>query len=378
MAQKTYYTLLLIIAIQANPCLIQAQDNKPWSGFGIETNLFAGKVFKHSPKFHLPIPEVSTGLDMNFIYQTYGRVPWEQRRHYPIVGVGITYTNYGIDSVYGRCLGIYPNMTIPVINGKKLQWTVRIGDGIGYVSRHYGRTPISDTMNNAIGSHVNDYASFATDLRYRFSKNFDLQAGMFFSHISDASFRQPNLGINLYGAHIGIRYFPVTAYPKKIHTELKPLKNRWLLQVKGSMAFTELDAPQGPLYPVYLASLYASRRWHSKNKMFGGIDYSYHEGIFAFQRNNGVNPGQEAANSYKSAIFAGNEYLMGHVGIVLQVGYYLKQAYLKQDIYYEKLGGNWYLVQKEKGPVKEFFLFGMLKTHKTVAELAEFGIGFGF
>ena len=45
---------------------------------------------------------------------------------------------------------------------------------------------------------------------------------------------------------------------------------------------------------------------------------------------------------------------------------------------YEKIGGNLYLVQREHGPIKEFFLCGYLKTHLSVAELAEFGFGMGF
>src|SRR4051812_19482969 len=104
-----------------------AQEIKPWSGFGIEANLFEGKVIKHTKNFHLPIPEMSTGLDLNFQLKTFGRKAWEQRRRYPVVGVGITYTNYGFDSIYGRCVSIFPNVLIPLITGKKIEWTLRIG-----------------------------------------------------------------------------------------------------------------------------------------------------------------------------------------------------------------------------------------------------------
>ena len=360
------------------PAASLAQDTEPLLGYGLEVNAFAGHVIKHSVKFHLPLPKLSTGLDVNFVYRTYGKKDWEQRRHYPTIGIGVTYTNYGIDSVYGRCFSIYPNLTIPLVTGKKIEWTLRIGDGVGYVTKTYGRMPISDTMNNAIGSHINDYASFNTDIRYHANKKWDIQAGLNFSHISDASYHQPNLGINLYGEHIGIRYFPVTSSPTHIHKELKPLKGRWLLQAKGSIAFTQIESPGGPLYPVYLASLYATKRWNSKNKLMMGIDYSYHTAIFAFERNNEANPGNEAAYAYKLGVFAGNEFLIGRLGVVLEIGYYLKQSHLKQDIYYEKIGGNYYLLQKEKGAIKEFFLTGLLKTHKSVAELAEFGLGVGF
>jgi hypothetical protein len=357
---------------------VSAQQEKPWAGFGIEDNFIAGRVWKHEDKFTLPIPALSTGEDINFVLQTHGKKDWEQRRHFPLLGIGFNYTHYGIDSVYGRCYSIYPNIQLSLISGKRLEWTVRLGDGVGYVTKRFQRSAPVDTINGAIGSHINDFAMLMTDLRYHINKHLDVQLGANFQHISDGSFRQPNLGINMYGAHIGIRYSLVDAHPKKIIRDLPKLKNRWLIQARVTMAGDEYAAPQGPEFPVYLAALYVSKRWLSKNKVFGGIDYSYHESIYAFLRNNEIDPGQEAAHSWKSAIFVGNEFLVGRFGILGQVGVYIKQAYLKTDPYYEKLGLNYYIIRKEQGPFKELFLTGMLLTHQATAELAEFGLGAGF
>ena len=370
------YSLLLVLIV-AHTCV--AQDARPWEGFDIEANGFAGKVIKHTPKFHLPLPAITTGIDINFQYKAFGRKDWEQRRKFPVIGVAVAYTDYGIDSVYGRCFSIYPNLLIPLITGNKIDWTIRIGDGMGYVTNRYSRSGPSDTLNNAIGSHINDYASFMMDLRYHANTHWDVQAGVNFSHISDASFHQPNLGINLVGAHIGVKYFPVTSCPTCRKRELKPLKNRWLGEFRLTMAYDASNAPNGPAYPVYLATGFVSKRWLSKNKVFAGLDYSYHTQIYAYLRNNGfVAQGTEREHSYKSAVFLGNEFLLGRVGIVLQAGYYLHQAFLEQGKVYEKLGGNLYLVQREKGPIKEFYLCAFLKTHLSVAELAEFGFGMGF
>ena len=344
----------------------------------MEANVFTGKVIKHSKKFHLPIPDVSTGVEVGVLWQTTGKKDWHQRRHYPTIGLSMAYTNYGIDSVYGRCISLFPTLTIPVITGNRLEWTIRIGDGIGYVTHKYGRIPLSDTLNNAIGSHINDYASFNSDIRYHFNTHWEAQAGINFSHISDASYHQPNLGINLIGYHAGIRYFPVGSRPQRQVRTLPRLRNRTLFQLRGGLAFTQSEAPGGPSYPVYLGTALVSRRYRSKNKVFAGVDYSYHESIAAFLRNNLIEPGHERRFASKSAILVGDEFLMGRLGLVLQMGYYIHQAYLMQDPYYQKLGANYYLLQREKGIVKEFCLSGYLKTHKSIAELAEFGMGISF
>lgn len=360
------------------PHVLRAQSTDVLTGIGFEGNVFAGKVLKHTAKFHLPIPDVTTGTDINFLWKTFGRKEWHQRRGYPTIGVAFAYTNYGIDSVYGRCFSMYPNITIPLIAGNRLEWTVRLGFGIAYVTRNYSRIPF-DTLNNAIGSNVNAYPSVFTDLRYHISNHWDVQAGANISHISDASFHQPNLGINMYAAHVGVRYFPRGSSPKCVVRDLKPLPNRWLFQFRATIAYDGSNAPLGPAYPIYLGTAYVSKRWDSRNKVFGGVDYSFHTNIDAFLHNNEfVAPGTEAQHSYKTAAFIGNEFLVGRVGVVAQVGYYLHQAFQVQGKVYEKLGGNLYLVQREHGAIKEFFLCGFLKTHLSVAELAEFGFGMGF
>lgn len=323
------------------------------AGYGIETNFMAGKIIKHTPKIKGPIPPLSTAFELSFVQQTDGRKDWQQRRHYPLLGFGIAVTNYGIDSIYGKCISIFPHMQVPIIRSKKLEWTFRAGFGIGYVTKRFSRAPEWDTLNTAIGSHLNNYTTFHTDLRYHINQHWDVQIGANFSHISNAGFRTPNLGLNMAGAHIGLRYFPVSSTPKRIKKSLPKLSNRWLAQARLGISANEYGMGDGPLYPIYIASLYASRRYAGKNKMFAGIDYSYHEGIYAFLRNNEIWTGAERAHSWKSSIFIGNEFLIGRVGLVLQVGVYIKQAALALDPYYEKLGGNFYLIQNEKGVLKD-------------------------
>ncbi len=368
---------VLLLAV-VTPVLCYAQQQSPFAGFGIEANETGGKVFRHEPKFTLPIPAFSSGTDINLMLHTYGRKQWEQRTHYPTIGFAVVYINYGMDAVYGRCYGMYPNITFPIISRNKWEWTMRLGEGLGYVSKTFSRTAPADTINVAIGTHINGMTNFMTDLRYHVNSHWDVQLGAGATHISNASYGKPNLGINMAGVHIGVRYFPVTSKPVRKYDTLPKLSNRWLAEARLSMSMTARNTNGGPLYPVYIASVYASRRWHNSYKYFVGADYYYHEDIYAYLRNTGLATGREAQNSYQAALFAGNEFLLGRAGIVLQVGAYLHQTYVKLDPVYEKVGGHYYLVQREKGPVKELFLSVFLKTHQTVAELAEFGVGVGF
>lgn len=365
--------LLGLLLLSTLPNSLRAQGN-----IALEANFMAGKVLKHSVKFRPPVPDLSKAFELAIVKQTTGKQDWEQRRHYPVWGVGATYTNYGIDSIYGSAIGLYPFLQTYIIRGEHLKWTLRGGMGIGYVTRHYERAPTWDTLNNAIGSAVNNFTLIETDLRYRITTNWTLQAGINFSHLSNGAMKQPNLGINMYGAHIGLRYWLDSDRPRLIDRERPKLPNRFLVQARLGIAFNESGTTDGPIYPTYLASAFVSRRYKSRNKIYIGLDYSYHTRIYAFQRNNEINVGKEAANSWKSAVFIGHEWMFGQMALVAQIGYYLKDAALRQDPYYEKIGYNYYLVRNEHGALKELCLTMLLKTHKSIAELVEFGLGIGF
>jgi hypothetical protein len=365
--------LVFATTLVAVPLGVFAQHNT-----GLEASFFAGKILKHTPKFRPPIPDLSTGISISYLKQTTGKRDWEQRRHYPIWGIAATYTNYGIDSIYGTTIGLYPFLQAYIVRGKRLEWTLRGGMGLGYTTGYYKRSPEWDTINNAIGSSINNYTTVSTDLRYSINKHWSIQAGLNFAHLSNGVIKKPNLGINMWAAQIGIRYWLSDAPPTRIERKRPKLPNRILAQARLGIAFNESGNADGPIYPTYIASAWASRRYKSRNKVLLGLDYSYHTGIYAFLRNNEINVGSERANSWKCAVFLGHEWMFGRLAVIAQLGYYLKDAAIHADTYYQKLGYNYYLLRSEQGVLKELCLNGMLKAHKADAELVEFGIGFGF
>lgn len=347
------------------------------TGMGIEVRLLAGKVFRHEEKFTLPIPALTTAIDINFIQHTSGRKEWEQRCHYPRLGIGITALHYGIDSIYGNLVGIYPNITLPLVSGKHLEWTLRLGNGLGYVTKRFSRTDPVNTVNVAVGSHLNDFILINTDASFHLSQRLFLKAGIYIQHISSGSFRKPNLGINTTGASLGLTYFPARYALPKVQHELPPLSQRYLVQAKYGMSLVSANTPGGPLYPVYIGTAYISRRWRNTHKLFAGIDYSYHQNIHAYLRDNNLQPGNEKTASAKSALVGGIEFLLGRVGISLQAGAYIHKAWGQSADVYEKVSGHYYLVQHEHGPIKELFVYTSLKTHLNVAEMGEMGLGIG-
>ncbi len=356
---------------------VKAQEDHPLDGYGIGANVLAGKILKHNYIFP-PVPNASGGIDISILKNTDGSKEWQQRRNYPQIGLGLTYVNYGNNAIYGQCFGAYPVIPIKIISGKKVEWTAKVGIGVGYMTRRYERFPTWDTINNLIGSHMNNFSIAAMDVRYNVNNNLSLQLGFTFIHVSNGGMRMPNLGLNLATGHIGIRYFPGNATPKRIVNDLPALKNRWLIQARMGMGFAEIGTTDGPMYPIYLSSLFVSKRYGSRNKVFAGLDHTYYGSLHAFLRNIEAYAGEEYKYCQQASVIVGNEFLIGRFGIVMQVGFpFIKTMRENDGIYFPKFGYNFYLLKEECGPIKELTLHSYIKANRFEADVFEFGVGVG-
>lgn len=353
-----------------------AQSNKTLAGYGIEANYIQGRVIKHNYIFP-PLPKSSYAIDINILKRTNGNKEWQVQRNYPLIGLGITYTNYGIDSIYGKCIGVYPVLELPLVKGNKLEWTLRFGYGIGYVTRHFERYPTWDTINNLIGSHINNFTMFTTQLRYKINHHVHVHMGFNFSHISNGSYELPNLGVNMYGGHVGVRYFPVTDEPQQTGRRPAQPSQRWLIQARVGMGLVEYNNVNGPRYPIYTATVYASKRYGNNNKILAGIDYSYMTSIYSFMRNNEIMPGKEHSQAWEGVIFIGHEFVLGRIGIIAQLGVPFKHELINKDKTVQKLGYSYYIIQQEKGILKELTLNTFVKSNNLEATFIEFGLGVG-
>lgn len=368
----------LILLLFATPAMGWPQEHPKWSGTGVQADVWMGKIIRHTKKFTGPIPDQSYALQLNILKQTWGQKDWHQRRNFPQVGLGFIYINYNRPDIYGSAFGVYPNIQLPIIRRTKWEWVFNAGMGLGYVTKPYQRMPVQNLENVAIGGHLNNVSPFATDLRWKIDRHWDAQAGFSFVHVSNAAFQQPNLGINMWGVHLGVRYFPLMKMPSPIHRELSDFHNNWRFNYKYSMAFIEKMPADGPLYPVYMLAAGFSHRYWNKNKVHVGFDYSYNTGTYAFLKSIEDKRGEESASSYQVAAFVGNEFLLGRVGVLFQLGFYLKESHDMNEIFYQKLGGVFYFYRSEKGIIKDVYGTALLKTHKAVAEFPEFGLGIAF
>ena len=370
--------LYLCFAILLWAQSLSAQTNEQWEGVGIESNYFHSNMMRHSKKITAPLAQNTSAFELSLTKKFKGTRDWQIRRGYPEAGVGLFYLNYNNRNLYGEVFAIVPHLRLRIITKERFTWSLRAGMGFGYVTKPYQRVPHNNLENETIGGNVNKFTPLQTDLRYIFKKHLEFQAGAHLIHVSNASFRRPNFGINIWGVQAGVRYFPVTNKPQRIERPLPQLKNRILVYAKGSIAFIEKDMPDGGLNRVYNAGVFATKRYLGNNKVILGADYTYNSAMCASLKDNERNIGEENKYSSQSSVFLGNEFEFNRFGIVLQAGYYLTKIDQQTEKYYQKIGGNFYFYKSEKGILKEGIFSLLLKAHTNRAELLELGLNFGF
>lgn len=369
MKWKLVFLILCLFSIVTN-----AQDLKN-KGHAVAAHIWMGKMIKHNERFTGPIPSFSTAVQLEYIKQTLGEKKWHAQRNYPIIGAGGLFIHYGYPEIYGSVISVYPLLQIPILKSNPLEWTAQIGAGIGFATKHYS---VENSQNVAIGSHINNVSPFSTDLRWHIDKQWDVELGLSFVHMSNAAFAFPNLGINMWGLRTGVRYFFVPRTPIEKSKAHETVAKKWRLSAKGSMAFVEKGFADGPKYPVYTASLWGKYRYNNVQNAFLGLEYTYNKATAAFIHSLEEPIGEHGNIPYQLSTFVGNEFLFGRLGITVQMGYYLKKYQGLNSSFYQRLGGNYYLIQKDQGLLKELFLSLHLKTHQFTAEFCDFGLGFSF
>ena len=334
-----------------------------------------GRILIHTPKIHVEAPSCSWATEFSYQHQTSGKKDWHQRFGFPEASINLCYANYG-DAQLGSSIAVYPAIQCKIIGNTHRYWYGKMGGGIGYANRRWQRLPAADSMNNIIGSHLNNFSMFQSGIHFTIAPRWSAQAGVQFYHLSNAASRSPNYGINTFGAHIGLQYHPNGIIDHFEKRDIPRRKNPFLLNAGSSLGFAESKTVDGPLYRIATLSLSAVKRYRNKNNIMLGCDaiYSSKTRAYIFSTNQ-TNRRGESLSPWQYTTYVGHEFLFGHTGFPIYAGAYLNRPVGGSKIY-QRLGINYYFVQKEKGWCRAMYAQLLLKTHLIQAQYAELGLGF--
>ena len=356
----------------------QGKKNLPKNDAKIafEANLSSGRILRHNEKFLPSVTQQSYGFEVNASYKTFGDKNWQRALNYPEIGIGYIQTHFGDKEIFGSAYGLLPFVKFNIVRSKPVDFYAKLGAGVSYISKSYH--PVSNPLNNVIGSKINSIIQFRMGLDFALYPEVDLVLAGTLTHYSNSSTQAPNLGINLPTVNIGVVYKP-KEFTKEYNTE-KNLdefrrKNEYILRL--SLGIKDKVA-RGAKYPVYSGAIQYARYFGYANKLIAGVSFSFDQYEYDFIKIQEIGEEDELiADASGFSVYGGYEMMVGKVGINFLVGTYLYGKVKNDTPLWAKPGITYYFTEFGKHKHKPFVGVN-IKTHYFEAQYAEMHFGIAF
>ena len=322
-------------------------------------------------------------FDLRVGLQSEGNKLWQQLYGYPSYGIGFYSADLGSSDTLGEPSALFLFMNAPIKRWERfsMHWGFEIG--IAYDFNNYD--PVTNPRNDAIGSQVNVHLGVGVWAQYKISSRFDGLLGLDLTHNSNGSTRTPNLGLNLYGPTLGLRYnfnpvknytkvidpaYQPNARPEFVRREVppKPKANNLNLQLAGGWKTTSAKDSIGnytsPVYGIATVSVDFMHQYGHVGRYGGGIDF-FVDGSLAER----VEEGEEKQfeDVFQLGYHIGHELIVDKFSFITHVGFYAFNNGGK---------GNFWLRFNLRYDVSERFgIQGGLKTQNGgIADFIEWGV----
>lgn len=374
----------IILGLLIGPLLLFSQKKEKYflseqmPKYYFETATQTGIIIRHNQLFKPEVNEPTFTFETTFGFRSFGKKAWQRKLKYPETRLTFLYSKFGNTNVFGHGFALYPNVKFWIARKKPISIFVNPGAGIAFLNKPFNRKTNPD--NNVIGSKINAIIQLKIGADIRLTDRLNLVVGGAFTHYSNSKSQNPNLGINIGSAFLGLNYFPFK--PRfGYNTEAIPkpkLRHEWLY--KFSVGITEAGTiTNGPKYPVFIHTFQYTYKTSIVNRVGGGLIFAtnmaeYDELIY----NNFTDDPVEKKKATDLSLFITDEILIGKVGVNFLIGAYLFDNHRKTAPVFAKVGVNYYYLNF--GKQKQFGLFSgiNLKSHASKAEYLEFGTGIVF
>lgn len=407
--RKTTLTCLLLLFLD----LLQAQTS---SSYQIKAEYIYGNILKHTTHLNNLVKDPIRGGEIAIEWQTFGEKPWHQYYNFPKIGVSLVGMDLGNPEMLGQLLAIYPYLNLKLIDSKYFKLQLKGGAGMSFLNKRFDNTATDlnnlNTGNAAIGSILNVYFAGGANIEVPILAGISLLAGYNWNHASNGSFYQPNSGINMLNATVGLTYFPnYKQYKSPTKSQIASLPQKFTFEFIASGGARELYYRDDKMFPTGSLVLSAYRQLGNNLRLGVGID-GFYDGVYGsvyISRNNPLNTtkyaftyieSDEIKNKIRVGISLQPEFVFGKLtaGIHFGVYFYNPIKYLEPI---DKTTGTLISPMPNKGLIYDYniesesgwlytraslkyaftnhlFLSLGLKTHLQKAEFIEWGLGYRF
>ena len=338
-----------------------AAGQQPWS---VGARGHYGFLWAHRSASWILVEGHAGATELHAERRVAGHRPWHRAYALPSYGFIALHTRMANPARIGDAAGLLPYLALPLAQGPRLALRLRLGWGVGWVSRPYDR--LDNNRQIAIGSRLNTAIQLMPELRWARGRT-AITAAVGLDHWSNGSAKQPNLGLNFLSAALGASYAlrPASAAVPAPDTTAYERAQREL-SVVGALGLSESGRPLNGQRTVLSLSAHLSWRKGRKGALGAGVDL--------FNKGDLPTVHAELAGKPRAAftqlgIHAGGALLFGRAELLLHFGAYALSPVPDDAPVYQRIGARY--------RIGRHLLAGIsLKTHFAAADHWELGLGY--
>lgn len=345
--------------------------NFAYSQYSLSMQYLTGEMLPHS-EYTKPLKASVVGvqidalwklrLDQNSKISTSSNVAYS-----PKIGGSVIFLNNGL-SVTGYQLGAGVTMGAEI--STKHEWLLNwyFTHGLSFVSEKYDT--FTKPINFAIGSHINFLAQLKIEAQYNVLPNFSIAIGANLTHVSNANFAKPNVGLNSIHANIGVVYFPNEVYNTErssfyLHKR-RYFTSPWAIGMRYAIREHTLEYPTSLSAVVtdiqYRIQKSANHVWDIGLDLFSDDNYKFDK----YGNSNDI----AYLDQWELGLKFGHQYVFGRVGFRTDLGMYLFRPIISEKpAFYNCIGIDYRISQNWVARTR-------LKAHLNKADYMEFGLSY--
>lgn len=348
-------------------CLSLRADAVKDSVYAVGIRPQYGFLIAHRPSMvHLIDQHMAAGEV--FVERVLTRKNWHKNFHYPSHGIALFAGQLANAQLIGSGYALIHYVNMHFIQKMKMEWNIRLGTGIGYISRPFDRN--SNNKNNAIGSHFNGIMSTQTQLLFK-TKKWAFGPGISLLHYSNGSFKMPNLGLNMPAVFFSLQYnLKQHLHPEKNNYPQTEFSRLFYSSAFFSAGTRELGQPGGERFSCYTLGAFSTWQFSRKSSLLFGAEILNNGALSkAWETESGIRLPRK--DFTQIGLMGGYELNMDELKISLQMGAYAMSKYKGDGPLYHRLVIRYFF------PNNLIAHLG-LKTHFAKADYLEAGIGYRF
>ncbi|MBO9727618.1 MAG: acyloxyacyl hydrolase [Chitinophaga sp.] len=170
----------------------------------LELKFHSGSHLYNGEELKIALDDGYRSVELRMGWQSSGNKTWQRVFNYPSYGLGFYTGDIGNPTILGNPSGIYGFFFVPFHRRKINDFELGLSLGLTYDLNPYDSS--KNPLNDAIGSKVDVYFNLSASGVLKVSDAIDFLYGADITHFSNGRTHTPNLGLNMAGLHVGIRY----------------------------------------------------------------------------------------------------------------------------------------------------------------------------